>query len=70
MPFVLPIQADKTPVGFDLAFLRLIEGTPSRTGRICCSVEDVPEVCAQLKGFHSREIFFSVLLMPSMWLAL
>lgn len=45
MPFVLPIQTDKTPVGFDIAFLRLIKGVPSRLGRICCSVEDISEVC-------------------------
>lgn len=46
MPFVLPIQADKTTVGFDIAFLRLIQGIPSRTAKICCSVEEVSEeVC-------------------------
>lgn len=44
MPFVLPIQADKTPAGFDIAFLRVIQGMPSRTARICCAVEDIPEV--------------------------
>lgn len=48
MPFSLPLQADRTPDGFDIAFLRVIEGKITRTARICCVVERVAEVSLPL----------------------
>jgi hypothetical protein len=44
LPFILPLQTDRTPDGFDISFLRLVSGIPSRTAKICCTVEDIAEV--------------------------
>lgn len=45
MPFTMPLQTDKTDGGFDIAFLRLIDGNIIRTARIACHVEASAQVC-------------------------
>jgi hypothetical protein len=54
MPFALPLQADSTPDGFDIAFLRVIDGTVIRIAKIACKVEPVEGVCALQTLLHAR----------------
>jgi hypothetical protein len=54
----LPLQADRTPNGFDIAFLRIIEGNIARTARIRCVVEDVAQVRSPLARYEHRHASF------------
>jgi hypothetical protein len=63
MPFALPLQADKTEDGFNITFIRMIDGKIIRQACISCSVESVAKVHPRCRDSiaHQCCLFIGVL---------